>query len=104
MSADNWGQCPKCTKIQDKETKQKEEQVKEAYGNVSAETYLNLLAALKAEEETPDTRSMREDWDLGVYEDGEFCLDYRASCVQCGFKYAFSYTADTLKEPPATKE
>jgi hypothetical protein len=79
--------------------KAREQQKREAakaevtYGNVPSEDYLLLVLTARQPIELDST--MREDYELGVHEDGEFSISFNASCSTCGFRFMFERTEDT---------
>lgn len=89
MSANNWRVCPKCLKNDKKQKKSDTEQLKKAYGKVSEEEYLSMKARIEAQQEIiPE--NLREDWSIGIDEDGNFFVSYRCSCDVCGFDFDYS--------------
>lgn len=68
MSADNWTVCPKCWNE----------------GRVLRMTDLEPYAEL------PPT--MREDYEIGLDEEGDFTVSYRCYCKTCKFIWRFSYS------------
>lgn len=79
MSANNWTQCPKCRQI-------KEAARKVLYGKVSEEEYLAVIQ--KPEDSEP---TFREDYELGIDEDGLFEMRYSGGCRVCGLQYSYRY-------------
>jgi Fe-S cluster biogenesis protein NfuA len=57
MSADNWGNCPKC--------------------KVYPPTYKYV------------ENSLREDYEIGIEENGYFYVEYAGKCDDCGFSFHF---------------
>lgn len=94
MSADNWGICPKCKKNQDAVMDRNIEKVVEAYGKIPEEAYLTMKIELLAVKKTEDT--LRENYELGVNEDGKFIVNYRASCSVCHFKFSYRFSKDVM--------
>jgi hypothetical protein len=91
MSADNWGICPKCKKTKEDE---KEKQILEAgkqYGKVPQEKYLELVKIANEPFDREKLRTLREDYDIDITEDGIFSIDYSASCSQCKFKFEHKF-------------
>ena len=41
--------------------------------------------------------TLREDYDIGIDENGEFEIDYCASCKECKFQFKFNYKQDVLQ-------
>jgi hypothetical protein len=82
MSADNWGNCPKCYKP----AETKEEFARRVYGKVTVEVFTNALAEFVGHRPEGEG-SLREDYELG-FSDGKFYVNYRCHCA-CGFHYEF---------------
>jgi predicted AlkP superfamily phosphohydrolase/phosphomutase len=89
MSANNWTLCPQCEAKADKANKEFEQKVKDSYGKVSSEEYIELLNKLKQPKDKEET--LREDYEIGTHH-GVFEIDYRASCTVCGFTHKFSHS------------
>jgi hypothetical protein len=79
MSADNWGVCPQCEK-NIRETR------KSLYGQVTESEYLRLVDKGKMLEST-----LREDYEIGIDQDGEFYVSYLGHCDMCGFEFSYEY-------------
>jgi hypothetical protein len=60
--------------------------VNEAYGNVSPQEYLTMLAW--KDPELPE--SLREDYEIGMCDGERFEVSYRCSC-ECGFSFGYKY-------------
>lgn len=75
MGADNWAVCPKCLKER-KLTKIQKAQ--KAYGKVSLEEFNDLLNVAKAEDEEYEENkfTLREDFEIGINEDGKFIIGF----------------------------
>jgi len=95
MSADNWRICPKCHK-------NTVPLIKPEYGVVSEAEYLE---AIKKEPE-PEEENLREDWDIGIDEDGSFFVNYSCFCELCGFRFEFEQEVNVFKRssPKAEEE
>ena len=80
MSADNWAQCPRCqinlTRYRDKAIAE----AKAIYGEASA-----MKVAHRIPEEV-DT-SLREEYEMGISDNGNFYSTYNANCQQCGLEF-----------------
>lgn len=48
-------------------------------------------------ENASSVNTLREDWDIGIDAYGLFEINYRASCRECNFRYAFETSRDVLK-------
>jgi|APFre7841882654_1041346.scaffolds.fasta_scaffold405628_2 hypothetical protein len=86
MSADNWTFCPKCNAKAAKARQALEKKVKDSYGKIPEEEYLQLKEKLKKKEEPVTT--LREDYELGI-RDGKFFVSYGASCSECNYSFHF---------------
>lgn len=74
MSADRWTKCPNCKAEHDKK-------LMDSYGKLSVEEYLAL-----ANSYDNDENILREDFYVGVHEDGVLEIDYNCECCTCSFK------------------
>lgn len=97
MSADNWRACPRCAAEKSQEAAKAEEKAKKSYGKVSAEKFMELLAAAKTVrveadgyEDNESKHTFREDYQIGVNIDGVFSVSYSGGCSQCSYSVAFS--------------
>ena len=86
MSADNWAYCPKCKVAELKKEASLDETIRQSYGKISSEKYLELLQ--KRQNPVGLECTLREDYNIGIY-DGEFYVSYSGSCQKCDFKKAF---------------
>ncbi len=91
MSADHWGICPKCLKAQIEIQAKKVQKVNDSYGKVPQEAYMKSLEALQ-QHKLIEEFTLREDYDIGIDGNGEFYIDYRASCEKCGFEFGYKHT------------
>jgi len=89
MSADNWTICPKCNKSSLQLEKKEREKIKNSYGKISAEEYLELVRQHKLPKKIEDT--LREDYEIGIDENGGFSIHYSCYCEECRFKFEFNY-------------
>lgn len=91
MSADNWAFCPQC-KLRDavKAIGMMEDAAK-SYGQVSPDEYLKLLKAAQEFAGESPIETLREDYGIGITEDGAFFVSYCGRCDQCGLKYEYKY-------------
>lgn len=89
MSADNWAVCPKCKQDADKEQKEREQKARKAYGKVTAEEYIELRQA--AMNVTELEKTLREDYEMGMDDDGEFWVSYSCDCQTCGFQWSYKH-------------
>ena len=89
MGANNWRECPKCLKVQ----KNAVDELKALYGKIPREDYEKRLSEVYPSPDSDyDYSSLREDWSLGVDEQGKFSVSYHCSCEECGLKFSFKHT------------
>lgn len=89
MSADNWTTCPRCFRIALQERRDREKDADEAYGKVSPEKWLRLKEEAKTSIAITD--NLREDWEIGVENNGVFKVVYECSCETCGFSFSYRH-------------
>ncbi len=89
MSANNWDTCPKCKRKAEQEHAAIIQATKDAYGKLTREDYVELLREAEKPTELEDT--LREDWEVGVSDSGQFYVNYRGSCENCGFEFRFTH-------------
>lgn len=90
MSADNWTTCPRCSINKDTAAAKAQAKADAKYGKVPAQEFMELLAQAEALKEAEMTQTMREDYDIGIG-DGEFEVNFRASCSTCGLRYEYKH-------------
>lgn len=91
MSADNWAICPNCVKLAQANKEKLEKKARDSYGKVSLEEYQVLVSlASTAVKDSESYRTLREDFDIGISEDGMFNVSYSGSCRACGFEYSYT--------------
>ena len=95
MSADNWAVCPKCKIVTIKEYDKRLKHAQDQYGVASSDQYRALI--VEAEKPLVFVDTMREDYELGVDSNGEFCIVYSCHCSFCKFEFKFRHTEDALK-------
>jgi len=96
MSADNWRICPKCLENVSTGRSVAIEKAKASYGTVPLEDFQKAMDKAKALPQEPDD-TLREDYELGVDEDGVFFVNYSCSCHYCGFSFKFKTTQKALQ-------
>ncbi len=95
MSANNWGQCPRCYENNMAKAEELDRIASEAYGKVSAEKFDELREQARSfrtaiVKDDKFVSSLREDWDLGILK-RDFFVYYGASCSTCGFEFTFKH-------------
>ncbi len=88
MSADNWAICPKCKRLDDEKRRSFAKQIKEAYGTLPENEYLEMIGQLNDPARLEET--LREDYEIGILND-YFYVSYGAHCDKCGFKHSFNH-------------
>jgi hypothetical protein len=88
MSADNWTICPKCKFNDIDALTKKQREVTASYGVIPADEYRDAVKGLREWPKLDAT--MREDYEQGIDNDGEYSCSYRASCQKCGFSFSFN--------------
>lgn len=94
MSADNWTKCPKCLAKSRKSLQAAKKKHMDSYGKIDPDDWIRRLAKLNADEkevERSDEPSFREDYQLGVQEDGSFYVSYSGSCRACNAVFEFKH-------------
>lgn len=91
MSADNWTQCPRCKRRHEVELDAKVREVAEAYGRVSVERFDDLRTEVDRMRSTEIDSTLREDWEIGVFDDGVLFIDYKGRCQSCNLQVTFSH-------------
>lgn len=94
MSADNWTICPKCEEARREESQQIYEKAANAYGKVSESEYHAMKEAARVVDATEPKQTLREDWEIGTAANGEFEVDYRSSCDECDYCFAYRVTIE----------
>lgn len=89
MSANNFGKCPKCKRINHLDIERFKKRVGEAYGKVPQNDYTNMRDDLETKISKVLEETLREDFEIKIDEEGVFNIGYYCSCDRCGFKYSF---------------
>jgi hypothetical protein len=91
MSADNWAVCPVCLG-EALDAKAADNKVaKDAYGEAPIEEFLLLKARAELPVAMESLRTFREDYEIGMCDDGMFSVTYRGGCNTCGAKFQYAY-------------
>ena len=96
MSANNWRVCPKCLQSRSKERAEVEATMHEVYGKAPLAEFEELKKKLDTLTVTNMPESLREDWELHTNGLGIFFVNYGCYCEECGFKFCFDKTINTL--------
>ena len=107
MSADDWAICPKCYAVAKARQASAAALADAAYGVKPIEEFDRLRAIASAPLDTEKLRTLREDYDIGVYGDDEndaqasLVVSYEGGCGTCGFAVAYKYERRVYPETPA---
>jgi hypothetical protein len=96
MSADNWRVCFNCQRKAVKANEARIAKAEKSYGKVPPSEYLQLRT--EAEKEIELDATLREDYEIGAYEDGEFLVSFTGRCQNCLFEFKFKHT-EPMKGP-----
>lgn len=96
MSADNWGVCPKCKKVNDKKNKERILDVAKKINKISNEEYIRLSAEANIAIALKNT--LRESYKIGIDDAGIFYVIYSGQCSVCGFEFKYEERRDTNQE------
>lgn len=100
MSATNWGICPVCKNNADKAQADLKQRAEDSYGKVSPEEYRKLYN--QANPTVVNIQfTLREDYEIGIYNGNEFKVRYDANCTECGFSHTYIHK-ETIN-PKASK-
>lgn len=95
MSANNWRVCPRCKRQNDEERAKEQAEVEGQYGKVPAAEYTRLLE--KSKKRSPTIcENLREDWEIGIDQDGTFFVIYHCSCDVCDLNFTFRHKEGIL--------
>ena len=99
MSADNWCICPVCKQKTDKANEDRLLLAAEQYGKIPAKQYIAVAKAAAIPKTIEET--FREDFDIGIDDEGTFSVSYRGACQDCNaeFTYRFENTSAIVEEP-----
>lgn len=89
MSANNWDICPRCKQRAEAKHAKAKKDIQKSYGKVTPEEYQRRLDAVREPPELEET--LREDWELGMEDDGRFHVGYFASCQDCGLEFQYKH-------------
>jgi hypothetical protein len=93
MSAENWTQCPVCTKKFIKERAG-------LYGSVPEDIYLSEVDRV---ERAINAQNLREDYQIGIDLEGNFYVKYCGHCAICSFHYEFQTGGNVLPNEERAK-
>jgi len=91
MSADNWGNCPRCFKRATDSVVHLVKKANDSYGKIPVEKYLQLVEEANGKFEPSEFITLREDYAIGIDRFGVFRVEYNARCTSCGFNYNYTH-------------
>ncbi len=108
MSADNWAVCPRCSDDNQAEVDRLAEEMKKAYGKVTAEEFVALTGQFAAaRDKARDAREVgtefREDYEIYGAEDGVLKIRYGGHCRMCGLDVQINIDHPFYPEPAPPK-
>jgi hypothetical protein len=90
VSADNWAECPRCKVRAAAEIDRQLAAVQARYGEVSADEYLELMAAVPKLPERADS-TFREDYEIYGAASGVVKVSYGGHCMVCDLDLQFTH-------------
>ncbi len=97
MSADNWRTCPNCAKVAQAAKEKAKTKAEQSYGKVSADEYARLLSESQLPIKLEET--LREDYEIGIDDTGEFFMSYGCGCSKCDWKFSAKTSTNALEGP-----
>lgn len=99
MSADNWGVCPNCKKLQQEKRAKLLAKIDKARADKDFDTFAALTEqAITEPEDAEPERTLREDYEIFMNTDAddatgaEFYISYSAGCYKCNWQFKFKHT------------
>jgi predicted DNA-binding protein len=87
MSADNWRPCPVCERKAAAAIETRRDKLASKYGKIPAAEFVAESAAIESDALKFGTeemeRTLREDFEQGIDDDGDFYLAYSGYCSVC---------------------
>lgn len=91
VSADNWRACLRCAARREAELAAEQVGIDEDYGQVPVDEFDQRRLDLANKRAEPVKETFREDWEIGVFDDGEFFVSYRGGCSVCDLRHEFKH-------------
>lgn len=98
MSADNRCICPRCKARNDKLNETRVLDAGDKYGKIPAEEYIALAKDVAKPLEIKET--FREDFYIGIDEDGGFYVSYRGACQECDAEFSYKFEQKSAIQEP----
>ena len=90
MSADKWGDCPKCISAVVGQREKEKNRIDKLYGKVSMSEWLEEKKKFDSTSFKSEN-TLREDYECYMSPEGEFTVSYTCKCSSCGFVHNFSH-------------
>lgn len=87
MSARNWRTCPKCLMLEKQRYDAEHKALSEQYGKIPLDEFIKRRDSIA--EPWREEDALREDYEIGVCDDGIFFCNYRCYCAHCDFEFLF---------------
>jgi hypothetical protein len=95
MSANNWRVCPACLRKAKANREELARNALAAYGKVPPDEYQAMSAEALKPVKLEET--LREDYELGISEGGEFYVTYWGDCADCPFEFTYRHKEQVLR-------
>lgn len=95
MSADNWAICPWCKVKAEADSRKAKLDAGKLYGKATPEAFLEALG--KANQPVALEQTFREDYGIGITEEGAFSVSYTGHCNVCRHGHEFKHENILLK-------
>lgn len=97
MSADNWGECPKCETQRQADIVALSQKSSDSYGKVSVDAFDAMRQELADLLNNDMDATLREDYEFYLDPDtGVFEARYSARCTECGWSFKFNHEEKAL--------
>ena len=101
MSADNWRTCPACVEIAEKKRNERIKNANAKYGKVPIDEF--MLMIFEAEKPLRHEPTLREDYEQGIQDDGNYYVSFHATCNQCEFQFSYENKMPTIASNEGSK-
>lgn len=101
MSANNWAICPQCSANQRTKAADMLAKAALAYGKEPLEGWKEMDRIAREADKPLEKPSWREDWEIGMQDDGTFLVRYDGGCNDCGGSFTYRHEDRFTGYPPA---
>lgn len=102
MSADNWTYCPKCGETRAEQIERLTTDLNALYGKISPGEYVRRLEIISSA--PAPSQTLREDYEIRMWRDGAFEVDYSCSCSTCDFTFTHQHKEKVSAKAQTKKE